>query len=109
DTYEVADLPYFGYLRGAYSAGEIKEIVAFAALFGMEVVPAIQTLAHLTQFLKWFPNQELQDDGNTLLIGEEKVYEAIEKMLASCQQLYQTKRIHLGMDEAYQAGLGRYL
>ena len=83
DTYEVADLPYFGYLRGAYSAEEIKEIVAFAALFGMEVVPAIQTLAHLTQFLKWFPNQELQDDGNTLLIGEEKVYEAIEKMLAS--------------------------
>lgn len=109
DTYEVANLPYFGYLRGAYSAEEIKEIVAFAALFGMEVVPAIQTLAHLTQFLKWFPNQELQDDGNTLLIGEEKVYEAIEKMLASCQQLYQTKRIHLGMDEAYQAGLGRYL
>lgn len=109
DTYEVADLPYFGYLRGAYTEAEISEIVAFAAEFGMEVVPSIQTLAHLTQFLKWYPNHELMDDGNTMLIGEEKVYDAIEKMIAACKKLYQTDRIHLGMDEAYQAGLGRYL
>ncbi|HFM6173065.1 TPA: family 20 glycosylhydrolase [Enterococcus faecium] len=109
DTYEVEDLSYFGYLRGAYTKEEVNEIVEFASGFGIEVVPSIQTLAHLTQFLKWYAQQELMDDQNTLLIGEEKVYAAIEKMIIACKEMYQTERIHLGMDEAYQAGLGRYL
>ncbi|KAF1291307.1 beta-N-acetylhexosaminidase [Candidatus Enterococcus leclercqii] len=109
DTYQVPGLPYLGYLRGAYTADEIKEITSFAADFGMEVVPAIQTLAHLTQFLKWPASEALKDDANTMLIGEEATYEAIDQMLAACKDMYQTNRIHLGMDEAYQAGLGRYL
>ena len=109
DTYEVEDLAYFGYLRGAYTKEEIKEIVSFSKEFGVEVVPSIQTLAHLTQFLKWYPVHDIMDDQNTLLIGNEKTYEAIEKMIVSCLEMYDTKKIHLGMDEAYQAGLGRYL
>ena len=44
DTYEVEDLPYFGYLRGAYTKEEVNEIVEFASGFGIEIVPSIQTL-----------------------------------------------------------------
>lgn len=109
DTYTAKNLPYLGYLRGAYTPTEIKEIVAFAKNFDMEVVPAIQTLAHLTQFLKWPASEAIADDANTLLIGEEKSYEAIENMIASVSDSFESKRIHLGMDEAYQAGLGKYL
>lgn len=109
DTYEAEGLPYLGYLRGRYSQKEIQEIVTFAKDFGMEVVPSIQTLAHLTPFLRWPMNEEIKDDANTILIGEAKTYEVIEKMILACKEMYQTNRIHLGMDEAYQAGLGNYL
>ena len=47
DTYEVEGEPYFGYLRGRYSRAELREIDAYAKLFGIELVPCIQTLAHL--------------------------------------------------------------
>ena len=109
DTYEVKDLPYLGYLRGRYSKQEIREVTSFAKDFGMEVIPSIQTLAHLTTFLRWPQNESIKDDANTLLIGESQTYVIIEKMIVACKQMYQTNRIHLGMDEAYQAGLGRYL
>lgn len=109
DTYEVEGEEYFGYLRGRYSVSEIKEIVRFSEELGIEIVPAIQTLAHLTQFLRWPTMSEMREDANTLLIDEERSYLAIERMIHSCKSMYKSKRIHLGMDEAYQAGLVRYL
>lgn len=108
DTYEVKGEPYFGYLRGRYSVEEIQKIVFLANRLGIEVVPAIQTLAHLTQFLRWPDSDKMREDHHTLLIDEERSYEAIERMINACSKMYQSKRIHLGMDEAYQAGLGRY-
>ena len=46
DTYEVKDYPYFGYLRTPYKEEDIKEIDAYCKLFGIELIPCIQTLAH---------------------------------------------------------------
>lgn len=109
DTYEVAEEKYFGYLRGRYSVLEIQSIVKSAERLGIEVVPAIQTLAHLTQFLRWPMMEEMKEDAHTLLIDEGKSYAAIQRMINACKKMYKSKRIHLGMDEAYQAGLGRYL
>jgi hypothetical protein len=47
DTYEVENEPYFGYLRGKYTIAELKEIVAYCDELEMEIIPCIQTLAHL--------------------------------------------------------------
>ena len=47
DTYEVEGQPYFGAYRGKYTKDEIKELDAYASMFGVELVPCIQTLAHL--------------------------------------------------------------
>ena len=64
DTYKIADEPYFGYMRGGYTAEELKGIVAYAAEYGIEVVPCIQTLAHLNTMLR-LPNyaslKDIQD------------------------------------------------
>lgn len=53
DTYEVPELPYFGVYRGRYSREEIREIDEYAQIFGIELIPCIQTLAHLHNALKW--------------------------------------------------------
>ena len=47
DTYKLEEYPYFGYMRGAYTKDEIRGIVEYAEIFGIETVPCIQTLAHL--------------------------------------------------------------
>ncbi|MDO4741652.1 MAG: family 20 glycosylhydrolase, partial [Eubacteriales bacterium] len=52
DTYEVPEYPYFGHLRGRYSRSDLREIDAYAASMGVELVPCIQTLGHLLQFLQ---------------------------------------------------------
>ena len=54
DTYEVDDQPLFGYMRGRYTKEEMKEIDDYCYNLGIEVVPCIQTLAHLNCIFKWY-------------------------------------------------------
>lgn len=109
DTYEVEGLPYFGYMRGRYTFGELKECDDFADLFGIEMIPCIQTLGHLTQMLKWDAFCEVRDTADILLAGNEKTYELLGKMIGAASAPFRSRRIHIGMDEAWSLGLGRYL
>lgn len=107
DTYQVEGEPYFGYMRGRYSVAEMKEIDAYAQSIKMEVIPCIQTLAHLETTIRWgqFPS----DNAHTMMVGEERCYQLIDRMLATLSKCFSSKRIHVGMDEAYNLGRGRYM
>ena len=109
DTYEVPGLPYFGVYRGRYSKEEIREIDEYAQIFGIELIPCIQTLAHLHNALKWPAAQKIVDTPDILQVGKEETYEFIEKLLTAVKDSFHTKKVHLGMDEAVQLGLGNYL
>ena len=109
DTYEVKDEPYFGAYRGRYSAAEIREMDDYAQKFGVELVPCIQTLAHLHNALKWPGGEKIKDTADILQVGKEETYQFIERMLKSVKEAFHTDRVHLGMDEAVQLGLGNYL
>lgn len=109
DTYEIPEEPYFGAYRGRYSQEEIREMDAYARLFGVEMIPCIQTLAHVRNALKWPMGADIKDTADILLVGEEKVYTLIENMLRSVKHSFSTNRVHLGMDEAVELGLGNYL
>lgn len=109
DTYEVPEYPFFGYMRGRFSQAELKEIDAYAAEFGIEVIPCMQVLAHLEGSLRWPEFNDVIDVGNILLVGEEKTYKLIEAMIKSCRTCFRSGRIHIGMDEAHLLGSGKYL
>ncbi len=109
DTYEIPEYPYFGYMRGRYSCEELKEMDEYAYSYGVELIPCIQTLAHLEGALRWGCFAEVKDCNNILLCGEEKTYTLIEAMIRTCRNCFRTKRIHVGMDEAHMMGLGKYL
>ncbi|MBQ7643240.1 MAG: hypothetical protein IJS67_04995, partial [Clostridia bacterium] len=47
DTLKIDGEPYFGYLRGGYYREEIKELDEFCKSIGVELRPAVQTLAKL--------------------------------------------------------------
>ena len=109
DTYEVPGEPYFGSYRGRYTKAEIQEMDAYASMFGIELVPCIQTLAHLHNALKWPGKNGIKDSTDVLIVGKEETYTFIEKLLQSVKEAFSTRRVHLGMDEAVLLGLGKYL
>ena len=108
DTYELPGEPYFGYKRGRYTVDEIRKIIAFAAIFHIQVVPCIQTLSHLSHLASWEPYKARMQDGCTMRIGDDGVYELIRKCLRHCKEVFGTCRVHIGMDEA-PVGKEQYL
>jgi hexosaminidase len=109
DTYEIDSLPYFGYMRGRYTHEELKECDQYADNLGIELIPCIQTLAHLTAALKWKYADDIKDTADILLVGNKKTYDFIEEMIKTTSSLFRSKRIHIGMDEAQNLGFGNYL
>lgn len=51
----------------------------------------------------------IEDTPDILQVGKEATYHLIEEMLTAVRNSFHTKRVHLGMDEAVQLGLGNYL
>ncbi len=110
DSYEVKTEPYFGYMRGKYTQKELRELDDYADMFGIEMIPCIQTLAHLRDTMHWRNvYRDIREDEACLLVGEEKTYIFIRKLLETMKETFRTRRIHVGMDEAWKLGLGRYL
>ena len=109
DTYEVDGEPFFGYLRGRYTKDELRALDAYAASRGIELQPCIQTLAHLNAIFRWEVYKPINDQADTLLVGEERTYELIDRMFASCAECFTSRRIHIGFDEAFALGRGKYL
>jgi hexosaminidase len=108
DTYEVPGEPFFGYLGGRYTQEELRDLDAYAAALGVEMVPCIQTLAHLEQILQWPAYGDYRDVHGVLLAEEDRTYELVAKMIDAATAPFRSKRIHLGMDEAHGVGTGRY-
>ncbi|MDE7296617.1 MAG: beta-N-acetylhexosaminidase [Clostridia bacterium] len=108
DTLTVEGEPYFGYLRGRYSREEIKEIDAYAAARGIELIPCIQTLAHFTNSVKLPRFWDITDVDDILLIDEPETYEFLERVFAELANSFTSRNVNIGMDEAHHVGLGKY-
>ncbi len=108
DTYEIAGHPYFGYARGRYTKQELKEIDAHAVSRGIEVIPFIQTLAHIEQIFRWRDYAPLHDIDDILMCTDERVYELIDAMFDTLSECFTTRMVNVGMDEAHNMGRGKY-
>ena len=108
ETYEVEGEPWFGYLRGRYTQEELRDLDDYAASLGIELVPCVQTLAHLNAALRWPTYEWIKDIDDILLVGEGRTYRLIENMFATLRKCFRTKKIHIGMDEAHHLGRGKY-
>ena len=99
DTYEVDGEPFFGYMRGGYSKDDLKEIDAYCNSIGIEVIPCIQTLAHLSRIFRWDGYADINDADDMLLIDDERTYALIENMFATLAQCFSSRTVNIGLDE----------
>ncbi len=109
DSFYIPEEPYFGHMRGRYTREELMDIDAYAAGLGITVIPCVQTLAHLIDVLKWPTYYSIREDADVLLVGDERVYEFITHLLAEIRRTFRSRKIHIGMDEAFGLGRGTYL
>ena len=109
DTFQVENEPYFGYLRGGFSVVEIQEIDKYCQSKGIELVPCIEVLAHLGCIFRWRDYAQIHDNGDVLLVDEERTYEFLDNIFATVSKAFSSKKINLGLDETMLLGQGRYL
>ena len=109
DTYEMKEYPYFGHLRGRYTAKELRELDDYCELLGIELIPCIQTLAHLNAIFEWPAFAPYKDCDDILITGEAHVFEMIENIFKTMSENLRRRKINLGLDEAQMLGAGRYV
>lgn len=109
DTYTVDNYPYFGYLRGRFSKEELKEIDDYAFMYGIEVIPCIQTLGHLERYVHWKEADNTKDTDRCIIAESEESMKLIDAMFSSLKGCFRTDKIHVGLDEAWDMGTGAYL
>lgn len=109
DTYEIKEYPNFGHMRGRYSGEELKDIDAYAASKGIELMPCIQVLAHLNQIFRWSEFESINDCNDILLVDEPETYKLIENMFRSLAENFVSRNVNIGCDEAHMVGLGKFL
>lgn len=109
DVYKIKGQRMFGYMKGAYTEEELKEIDEYASIFGIEIIPCIQTLAHLGSLFRWPDYYSINDCNDILLCDSEETYKLIDDMFAQLSRSFSSRAVHLGMDEAFLMGSGRHL
>lgn len=100
-------------LGGFYTQEDIKEIVEYAALRNVEVVPEIEFPAHMLSAVVAYPwlscdgeNKKLEVPSkhfisrDLLCLGKDTSYKFLEEVLAETVALFPSKYIHIGGDEA---------
>ena len=107
DTYRIPEYPLFGYMRGGYTESDLMEIDDYAAGIGIEMIPCMQVLGHMELALKsdFLP----KENKDILLPDDERSYEFIDRAFATLSKCYRSRRIHVGLDEAFGLGLGELL
>lgn len=109
DAYELPGEPFFGFMRGAYSQDEIRQIDAYAKKLGIEMIASIQALGHVEPLMQYSAYTKVKDTSSTFLVDEPETYKLLEKMLTFWSEALTSRRIHLGMDETMDLGRGRFL
>lgn len=89
---------------GYYTKNEIREIVQYARVRHITVIPEIDMPGHSRDVLCAYP--ELACEGknylnsNELCIGKEETFQFCEHMLKEIMELFPSRYIHIGGDEA---------
>ncbi len=109
DMIELEGRPYFGYMRGRYTTDDLREIDDYAYEYGIEIIPCIECYGHMAKYLRWPEASAIKDTASVMMAREPKTFEFLDLLISTVSSAFRSKRIHIGMDEAWDMGRGNFL
>ena len=109
DTIQLENRPHFGYMRGGYTREELIAIDDYAYEYGIEMIPCLECYGHMEKYLSWGEASPIKDTEKVLLAREEKTFAFLEELISTASSCFRSKRIHIGMDEAWGMGRGKFM
>jgi hexosaminidase len=108
-TFSSSSNPLIGPAGGSLTPNEVRELVAYARRYHIEVVPEQQTFGHLHKALKLEKYNELAETpyGDVLSPQQPGSYKLIADWYRELNELFPGKFFHIGADETFELGEGQ--
>jgi hexosaminidase len=108
-TFASESHPLFAPEDGSFSVAELKEIVAYAKNYHVEIVPQQQTFGHLHKVLKYEKYNRLAEVpyGDVLTPQEADSYQFVADLYKEIDDIFPSRFFHIGADETFELGEGR--
>jgi hypothetical protein len=108
-TFASSAHPLIGPEGGSLTPDEIRELVAYAKSYHIELVPEQQTFGHLHKALKLEKYAPLAETpyGDVLSPQQEGTYALIADWYRELNQLFPGRFFHIGADETFELGQGQ--
>jgi hexosaminidase len=101
--------PLFAAPDGAMTPDQVKEIVAYAARYHIDVIPEQEAFGHLHHILKYELYSPLAETphGHVLAPGQPGSLALIRQLFSAIDSLFPSRFIHIGADETFELGRGQ--
>ncbi|MDQ6787530.1 MAG: family 20 glycosylhydrolase [Acidobacteriota bacterium] len=108
-TFASESNPLYAPEEGSLSPAELREIVAYAKNYHVEIVPEQQAFGHLHKVLKFEKYNSLAETpyGDVLSPQNENSYKFVAEIYKELDQIFPSKFFHIGGDETFELGQGR--
>ena len=108
-AFSSSEHPLIGPSGGSLTPAEIRELVAYAKSYHIELVPEQQTFGHLHKALKIEKYNPLAEVpyGDVLSPQQEGTYKLIADWYRELNDLFPSQFFHIGADETFELGQGQ--
>lgn len=95
--------------RGAMSRDDVRELIAYAAKYHIDVIPEQEAFGHLHHVLKYELYSPLGETphGHVLAPGNAGSIELIKSWFAEIDSIFPSRFVHIGADETVELGRGQ--
>ncbi len=93
-----------------FTFDEIRELIAYAKLYHVEIIPTVELLGHMEQTLRherYKHLAEMPNGGSDLCATSEESFELVRRMVNEIAPAFGGRYFHCGLDESYAIGKGR--
>jgi hypothetical protein len=101
--------PLVGPPGGAMTREQVKELVAYAKPFHVEIIPEQEAFGHLHHALKYEIYSKVAETphGHVLAPGQPESINIIKRWFSEIDSLFPSQFVHLGADETFELGKGQ--
>jgi hexosaminidase len=109
DAFPLDGQPLIGILDDTSSRNDFKQLVAYAAPFHVEIIPATEGCGHLHKILRFEKYDGMAElpRGNDLATNDSDAETFLEQFYGQLDAVFTSPLYHIGCDETRELGIGR--